>query len=125
MTKEEIKNLIDLKIAGQGNQVDAGGALSAILAEILGLAAPVYAECGYDGAADEPTLSAEQKAAITEIAKAGNLDRLVLRAEMQWGDMISTWVVSRAIYVPASEQWTIQGVAGKRGENIHAFSFTN
>lgn len=34
MTKDEIKNLISLEIAGQGNQVDAGGALSEILIAI-------------------------------------------------------------------------------------------
>ena len=35
MTKEEIKNLIDQKIAGQGSAVDVGGALPKILSEIL------------------------------------------------------------------------------------------
>lgn len=37
MTKEEIQALISAKIAGQGNQVDSGGALATILAEILDL----------------------------------------------------------------------------------------
>lgn len=35
MTKEEIKSLISAKIAGQGNQVDSGGALDEILNEIV------------------------------------------------------------------------------------------
>lgn len=35
MTKEEIKDLITAKIAGQGNQVDIGGALATILNEIV------------------------------------------------------------------------------------------
>ena len=35
MTKEEIKALISAKITGQGNQVDAGGALDAILNAIV------------------------------------------------------------------------------------------
>ena len=39
MTKEEIKALIDAKIAGQGSAVDAGSALPAILNGILELAA--------------------------------------------------------------------------------------
>ena len=39
MTKEEIKALIDTKIAGQGSAVDAGSALPAILNGILELAA--------------------------------------------------------------------------------------
>lgn len=39
MTKEEIKVLIDTKIAGQGSAVDAGSALPAILNGILELAA--------------------------------------------------------------------------------------
>ena len=39
MTKEEIQALIDAKIAGQGSAVDVGGALPAILSEILNLAA--------------------------------------------------------------------------------------
>lgn len=38
MTKEEIQALIDAKIAGQGSAVDVGGALPAILSEILNLA---------------------------------------------------------------------------------------
>ena len=38
MTKEEIKALIDAKIAGQGSAVDAGSALPAILNGILELA---------------------------------------------------------------------------------------
>lgn len=38
MTKEEIKALIDAKIAGQGSAVDAGSALPAILDGILELA---------------------------------------------------------------------------------------
>lgn len=38
MTKEEIKALIDAKIAGQGSAVDAGSALPAILNGILDLA---------------------------------------------------------------------------------------
>lgn len=39
MTKEEIKALIDAKIAGQGSAVDTGSALPAILNGILELAA--------------------------------------------------------------------------------------
>lgn len=39
MTKEEIKALIDAKIAGQGSAVDVGSALPAILNGILELAA--------------------------------------------------------------------------------------
>lgn len=35
MTKDEIKTLIAEKISGQGNQVDAGGALDAILNAIV------------------------------------------------------------------------------------------
>lgn len=35
MNKEEIKSLISAKIAGQGNQVDAGGALDEILNAIV------------------------------------------------------------------------------------------
>lgn len=35
MTKEEIKTLIAEKISGQGNQVDSGGALDAILNAII------------------------------------------------------------------------------------------
>ncbi len=35
MTKEEIKALISAKIAGQGNQVDSGGALDEILNAIV------------------------------------------------------------------------------------------
>lgn len=38
MTAEEIKNLIDQKIAGQGSMVDVGGALPTILKEIVDIA---------------------------------------------------------------------------------------
>ena len=39
MNRNEIQTLIDEKIAGQGNQVDVGGALAEILSQILNLAA--------------------------------------------------------------------------------------
>lgn len=39
MDRNQIQALIDEKIAGQGNQVDAGGALAEILSQILNLAA--------------------------------------------------------------------------------------
>ena len=45
MTPEQIKALISEKIAGQGNQVDIGGALPEILAGIVGL----IPEGGEDG----------------------------------------------------------------------------
>lgn len=41
MTKEQIFALIDAKIAGQGTNVDAGGALAEILSVIAGAAAPI------------------------------------------------------------------------------------
>ena len=41
MTKEQILALIDAKIAGQGTNVDAGGALAEILSAIAGAAAPI------------------------------------------------------------------------------------
>ena len=41
MTKEQIQALIDGKIAGQGTNVDAGGALAAILGELAAAAVPI------------------------------------------------------------------------------------
>lgn len=41
MTKEQIKSLIDGKIAGQGNQVDIGGALAEVLSALADAAAPI------------------------------------------------------------------------------------
>lgn len=41
MTKDQIQALIDGKIAGQGNQIDIGGALAAILGELAAAAAPI------------------------------------------------------------------------------------
>jgi hypothetical protein len=41
MTKEELQALIDAKIAGQGNQIDSGGALAQILTQLAGAAIPV------------------------------------------------------------------------------------
>ena len=41
MDKQQILDLIAAKIAGQGNQVDIGGVLAAILGEIAAAAAPI------------------------------------------------------------------------------------
>lgn len=41
MTQNEIISLINAKIAGQGTQIDAGGALAQILTAIAGAAAPI------------------------------------------------------------------------------------
>lgn len=41
MNKEQILALINAKIAGQGNQIDSGGALAEILAAIAGGATPI------------------------------------------------------------------------------------
>ena len=41
MNKQEITALINAKIAGQGNQVDIGGALADILLDLAGSAKPV------------------------------------------------------------------------------------
>ena len=41
MTQNEILSLIEAKIAGQGTQIDAGGALAQILTAIAGAAAPI------------------------------------------------------------------------------------
>ena len=41
MKKDELQALIDAKIAGQGNQVDIGGALAEILTELTKSAKPV------------------------------------------------------------------------------------
>ena len=41
MTKEQIQALIDAKIAGQGTNVDAGGALAEILSAVAAAAAPI------------------------------------------------------------------------------------
>lgn len=41
MNQQQILALINAKIAGQGNQIDSGGALAEILAAIAGAAAPV------------------------------------------------------------------------------------
>lgn len=41
MNKQQILALINAKIAGQGTNVDAGGALAEILAELAGASAPI------------------------------------------------------------------------------------
>ena len=41
MTKDQIQALIDGKIAGQGTNVDAGGALATILGELAAAAVPI------------------------------------------------------------------------------------
>ena len=57
MTKEQIQALIDGKIAGQGTNVDAGGALAAILGELAAAAAPIEVS-------DITALTAEQLDAL-------------------------------------------------------------
>jgi len=44
MNKEQLQALIDAKIAGQGNQIDVGGALADILTAVLGSALPTEVE---------------------------------------------------------------------------------
>ena len=41
MNQQQILALINAKIAGQGNQIDSGGALAEILTAIAGAAAPI------------------------------------------------------------------------------------
>jgi len=41
MTQNELVALINAKIAGQGNQIDIGGALAAILSELAAAAVPI------------------------------------------------------------------------------------
>ena len=41
MTKEQLTALINAKIAGQGNQIDLGGALADILLDLAGAAVPI------------------------------------------------------------------------------------
>lgn len=83
MTAEEIKNLIDQKIAGQGTMVDVGGALPTILKEIVDMAgspaAPTYVDCGYSEADSEPVFDNEQKAALLQEYNKGNLANVVCR----------------------------------------------
>ena len=54
MTKEQIKALIAEKIAGQGNQVDSGGALAEILTSLA------------DAMVDIPVVPYKEKTEITE-----------------------------------------------------------
>lgn len=44
MDKQQILDLIAAKIAGQGNQVDIGGVLAAILSDLAAAAAPIEVE---------------------------------------------------------------------------------
>lgn len=44
MNKAQIQALIDAKIAGQGTNVDAGGALAEILSELAAASAPIEVE---------------------------------------------------------------------------------
>ena len=57
MNKETILALINAKIAGQGTNVDAGGALAAILSALAGAAAPIEVS-------DITALTAEQLDAL-------------------------------------------------------------
>lgn len=65
MTTEEIKTLIDQKIAGQGSMVDVGGALPTILKEIVDMAS----QGGGGGDIKPIILSEEPTGAITTQAE--------------------------------------------------------
>ena len=57
MERKDLIALIDAKIAGQGNQIDLGGALASVLVELAGAAAPIEV-------ADITAMTAEQLDAL-------------------------------------------------------------
>lgn len=71
MTTEEIKDLIASKIAGQGNQVDSGGALPTILNEIVDMASqggatPIEIPCTFNHEKERVDPTEEGEAIIRE-----------------------------------------------------------
>lgn len=69
MTTEEIKTLIDQKIAGQGSMVDIGGALPTILKEIVDMA-------GQGGGGDTSLVLPEQYEVNTNTTITGSYEEI-------------------------------------------------
>lgn len=85
MTPNEIKTLIDQKIAGQGSMVDVGGALPTILKEIV------------DMASDTP---APQKSALLEITRVPDEDDLYVLTPEETDQILTGQTLSLRIINP-------------------------
>lgn len=83
MTKDEIKALISAKVAGQGNQVDAGGALPDLLNGILDLIPEVA----------EPLI-------ITGIWNDGFLPNA---GQPSWNDAYNAFIAGRVVILKYSQ----------------------
>ena len=101
MSKEEIKALIGEKIAGQGNQVDAGSALPIILNEIVDMASQsggggaVVIELDYNWGSDDLNWTPEAEQACVAAFDAGNYNVILKGVSPQAG-------ASFAVTMPAS-----------------------
>lgn len=94
MTKEEIKALISAKIAGQGNQVDTGGALDTILNAIVDII-----PAGYElPVATDETLGGVKVGSNLSITEEG-----VLSAE-GGGRCLVVGMVGENIFIPNEGQ---------------------
>ena len=108
MDAQQIKELIDQKIAGQGTMVDVGGALPTILKEIVDMASQ-----GGGGDVKPIILSAEPTAEMTtqaqldaigltidefKAAAQGERNSIVLRIPVENGEEVTTYPIIGSYY---------------------------
>ena len=88
MTPNEIKNLIDQKIAGQGTMVDVGGALPTILKAIVDMAggalSPYVLE--QDIPSSQPTIIAATRNVSTDAIEIADEEKIKLQPLIENGE---------------------------------------
>ena len=114
MTKENILALINAQISGQGNQVDIGGALAAILTELVGASLPLEVE-------DITALTAEQLDALNvgdKVVKITGTQKhlyLVNYKDATTGELLLTY----------TDWQNVEGVYYEKGESGWAYVQTD
>lgn len=81
MDKNQLKQLISERIAGQGSQVDIGGALPIILDAIINsISTATIIDCSYSLGSSDFEFTDEQKTALKVAFDNGALSNIILRA---------------------------------------------
>lgn len=108
MTKQEIKDLIAAKIAGQGNQVDSGGALAEILNAIADMAGDIP-EFEFDKNYSEQEA---QKAEFSPVILVDG-EKYIMNGFLFANDTIANEAFNAAIAAfPEAREITIKGIWG-------------
>lgn len=88
MNAQEIRSLIEQKIAGQGTNVDAGGALPAILEALVDAVTPLFVEIR-----NIAQVSSEEALLLYDFYKRGLIANVILRDETGRCAKIAAWTV--------------------------------